>query len=245
MFCRYKYAVKLQPLMQRIILYILVITLATAGVGCKSVRTITNKDNSTNTANRKKSKRKVEFIEGIEITPGAVVKSKHKPATTKQGNAVIEVPDNLPASSNVKVEKSSQLQHKYAIILDTYIENIANLKLFKLIDEWWGTNYCLGGTTKQCIDCSGFTGMLYRELLKINLPRTASEQYSTLQKIKRDELQEGDLVFFQSKRGSITHVGYYLCNNKFVHASTSNGVIISDLDETYWKGKLAGCGRTN
>jgi lipoprotein Spr len=214
--------------MQKVVLYIIILAIASTSVGCKSVRKITNKDNSTNTSNRKKTKRKVEFIDGIEITPGAVVKSKHKPNTTKQGNIIVDVPNNLPATSNIKIEKTSLLQHKYAIILDTYIENIANLKLFNLIDDWWATNYCLGGTTKQCVDCSGFTGMLYREIFKANLPRTASEQYNALQKINRDELKEGDLVFFKaSKRGHISHVGYYLCNNKFVHASTSNGVIIS------------------
>lgn len=229
--------------MRKTLIYILILLFITAGVGCKSVRKITNKDNSTNTSNRKKSKRKVEFIDGIEITPGAVVKSKHKPTTTKQGKITVEIPDNLPTETSIKVEKTNSIQHKYAILLDTYIENIVNNKLFNLIEDWWGTNYCLGGTTKQCIDCSGFTGMLYREIFNSNLPRTASEQFDALKRINKDELQEGDLVFFKSGRRSITHVGYYLCNNKFVHASTSNGVVISDLDESYWRGKFAGCGR--
>jgi cell wall-associated NlpC family hydrolase len=212
-------------------------------IGCKSVHKITDKDNSTATNNRKKNTRKVVFIEGIEITPGSVVKSKHKPATTKSKTTEIVVPNNLPKAAKVEPEKASELQLKYAIILDTYIENITNTNLFLKIDEWWGTSYCMGGTTKNCVDCSGFTGNVMRDVYKINLPRTAAEQHNATDKVTKENLKEGDLVFFKTKRGYINHVGIYLCNNKFVHASTSNGVMISDLNEHYWQGKFAGGGR--
>ena len=190
-----------------------------------------------------KNKRKIEFIDGIEITPGAVVKSKHKPATTKTKLGSTDIPENLPKVSKIDLTKTNQLQFKYAIILDTYIENITNTNLYNKIDEWWGVNYCLGGTTKQCVDCSGFTGNMAKEVYKINLPRTASEQFGASNRVDKDNLKEGDLVFFKTKKGYISHVGLYWHNNKFVHASTSNGVMISDLNETYWKGKYAGAGR--
>jgi lipoprotein Spr len=144
--------------------------LLTAIVGCKSVRKITDKDNSTNANNRRKNQRKVVFIDGIEITPGNVVKSKHKPATTKAKPGEIVAPENLPTTSKVELEKASALQIKYAVLLDTYVESITNIDLFNKIEEWWGTNYCLGGTTKSCIDCSAFTGTVIREVYKINLP---------------------------------------------------------------------------
>lgn len=215
-------------------------------VGCKSVRKITDKDNSTSANNRKKNQRKIVFIDGIEVTPGSVVKSKHKPATTKSqpgdiGNVVI--PESIPTKSKIEVESVSPLQIKYAILLDTYIENISNTSLFNKIDEWWGTSYCMGGTTKSCIDCSAFTGTIIREIYRINLPRTASEQYDASNKVDKSDLKEGDLVFFKTKKGYINHVGVYLTNNKFVHASTSSGVMISDLNENYWQGKFAGGGR--
>jgi len=212
-------------------------------VGCKSVRTITSKDNSTTINNRQKNKRKIEFIEGIEITPGSVVKSKHKPATTKSKSGNIDIPENLPKIRNIDLTKTSQVQLKYAIMLDTYIENIANINLYNKIDEWWGVNYCMGGTTKECVDCSGFTGNIARDIYKINLPRTASEQFAASNRVDLNNLKEGDLVFFKTRKGYISHVGLYLHNNKFVHASTSNGVMISDLNENYWKGKYAGGGR--
>ncbi|MFY7963996.1 MAG: C40 family peptidase [Chitinophagaceae bacterium] len=211
--------------------------------GCRTVHKITSKDNSTSSNNRKKNTRKTVFIDGIEITPGSVVKSKHKPATTKTKIGDIEIPTNLPKTSNVEVEKVKPIQIKYALLLDTYVESITNIDLFNKIDEWWGTSYCLGGTTKSCIDCSSFTGTIIREIYKINLPRTAAEQRDASNKINKEDLKEGDLVFFRTKRGYINHVGIYLTNNKFVHASTSSGVIISDLNENYWQGKFAGGGR--
>ncbi len=214
-------------------------------MSCKTVHKITDKDNSTNSSSRKKATRKIVFIDGIEVTPGSVVKSKHKPATTKYSNnkGSTEPPKNLPTSTKIELEKSNPIQIKYAILLDTYVENITNLNLFNDIEEWWGTNYCLGGTTKNCIDCSAFTGTIIRDVYKINLPRTASEQHDATSRVQKDDLKEGDLVFFRTKKGYINHVGIYLTNNKFVHASTSNGVMISDLDESYWKSKFAGGGR--
>jgi len=92
----------------------------------------------------------------------------------------------------------------------------------------------MGGTTKTCIDCSAFTGTMMRDVYRINLPRTAAEQYTASNRVDRENLKEGDLIFFKAKHGYINHVGIYLHNNKFVHASTSNGVMISDLNENYW-----------
>ena len=79
-------------------------------------------------------------------------------------------------------------------------------------------------------------------VFSLQLPRTAREQKAITTWIPMSDLREGDLVFFNT-RGSVSHVGVYLHNNKFVHASTSGGVMISDLNETYWSRKLIGAGR--
>ena len=77
-----------------------------------------------------------------------------------------------------------------------------------------------------------------------NIPRTAAQQYDSSMHIETSELQQGDLVFFQTtSRKEISHVGVYIGNNKFAHASVSNGVMISDLDDAYWKPKYRGAGR--
>jgi lipoprotein Spr len=75
------------------------------------------------------------------------------------------------------------------------------------------------------------------------LPRTAREQYATFNRISKDDLKEGDLVFFNTT-GGVSHVGMYLQNGKFIHSSTTNGVAISSLDEAYWKARFIGARRS-
>lgn len=140
------------------------------------------------------------------------------------------------------VELVSPWLFKYAILLNVPVEELNNLKLYSFIHEWYGTPYKYGGTTKAGIDCSAFTLFLYEQVYNVKLPRTSRDQYTHLKKISRAELQEGDLVFFK-ERTRITHVGVYLGNNKFAHASTSQGVMISDLDQLYFSRRYAGAGR--
>ena len=139
------------------------------------------------------------------------------------------------------IETASGLQFKYSLLLDVEVEQIQNISLFKAIDNWVGTRYKFGGTTKDGIDCSAFMQVLFTAIYGIALPRTAKEQYNMTRKVAKTELKEGDLVFFNTT-GGISHVGMYLQNNKFVHASSS-GVMISDLDEDYYSRKFIGVGR--
>ena len=144
-------------------------------------------------------------------------------------------------ASEANIENASSLQLKYALLLDVEVEQAANLNLFKVIDDWMGTKYRLGGSDKTGIDCSALMQILFSSLYNITLPRTAREQYDFAKKISRTELKEGDLVFFNTI-GGVSHVGMYLQNNKFIHAST-NGVTISDLYDDYWSRKFIGVGR--
>jgi cell wall-associated NlpC family hydrolase len=139
------------------------------------------------------------------------------------------------------IENANSLQLKYALLLDVEVEHVINLNLFKMLDEWMGTRYHLGGTTKKGIDCSALMQILFAGLYGITLPRTAREQYDFSKRISRTELKEGDLVFFNTI-GGVSHVGMYLQNNKFIHASTG-GVTISDLYDDYWTRKFIGVGR--
>lgn len=103
-------------------------------------------------------------------------------------------------------------------------------KLYKQHDKWYGTPYRIGGNSRSGIDCSGFVQMTYRDLFGINLPRTTTQQFRSGPHVNRADLKPGDLVFFRHGR----HVGIYLENQKFLHASTSSGVMISDIRNTYW-----------
>lgn len=154
-----------------------------------------------------------------------------------------------PAASSYKyvsgipsVESASMLQLKYALLLNTEVEEVRNTRMYEFIDDWYGTRYCMGGSSKSCIDCSAFVQTFFAALYAVSVPRTAREQYKASKRISTTELQEGDLLFFNT-RGGISHVGIYLQNNKFVHASTSGGVMISDMFEPYWVKHLINAGR--
>ena len=122
------------------------------------------------------------------------------------------------------------------------VETLGNMHLLAYLDEWCGTRYRYGGNSKQGIDCSAFSEGLLASVYQLAVPRTVREQYQQSQRIDLYDLQEGDLVFFNT-RGPLSHVGVYLMNNKFVHASTSGGVMVSDLNETYFLKRYAGAGR--
>jgi lipoprotein Spr len=82
-----------------------------------------------------------------------------------------------------------------------------------------------------------------KDVYNVDLSRTAQEQFDNSQHIEMEDLQEGDLVFFQTTGRKISHVGIYLFNNKFVHAAASQGVSVSDLNDTYWRSRYRGAGR--
>jgi len=97
-----------------------------------------------------------------------------------------------------------------------------------------GVPYRLGGATMRGIDCSAFVKKVY-EIFGIALPRTAREQSCVGRPIGKDELEEGDLVFFQTQRARRTHVGIYIGNGEFVHASSSNKQVkVDHLDKPYF-----------
>jgi cell wall-associated NlpC family hydrolase len=192
--------------------------------------------------------KEVRFLEDIEVGFGPSNNSTsvntNKPAATTsaitQGNVASAAA--APRKANFSIENAGTLHLKFAVLLNTEVEAVPALPLLVLIDDWWGTKYRLGGNDRNGIDCSGFTCMLFTNLFQTQIPRTAREQFAATRAIDPAQLREGDLVFFTSG-GSITHVGFYLQNNKFVHASTSEGVTISDLNDRYWQQRFAGAGR--
>ena len=179
------------------------------------------------------------FIENISI------KAENKP----QGNSVqvvepIDVPEIGYSVPSLSPEAISNLQFKYAILLDVPVEDMYDAKLLAFLESWYGTRYRMGGTDRSGVDCSAFVQHFMISMYNTTVPRTSGEQFIQSERISTSELQEGDLVFFRTqRRKQVSHVGVYLRNNKFAHASTSSGVMISDLRETYYKTRFIGAGR--
>ncbi|WJM87100.1 bifunctional murein DD-endopeptidase/murein LD-carboxypeptidase [Dickeya chrysanthemi] len=107
-------------------------------------------------------------------------------------------------------------------------------RLLEQYANWKGVRYRLGGDSRKGIDCSGFVQRTFREQFGMDLPRSSYEQQDIGVQIQRNKLRPGDLVVFHA--GSTgRHMGIYLGNQQFVHASTSIGVTISSMDDNYWK----------
>ncbi len=133
---------------------------------------------------------------------------------------------------------------RYADMLGVGTTSLANSGLYRFIDEWYGVRYRFGGTSKSGIDCSAFVRELYSKVFGMSLVRTAMQQAASCCRLfTGNDLKEGDLVFFKVGTSRISHVGVYLTNDKFVHASSSRGVMISSLGDKYWKQYYAGGGR--
>ena len=121
---------------------------------------------------------------------------------------------------------------------DEFEQMVRNLDIkSRLMDQyadWKGVRYRLGGNTEKGIDCSSFVQRTFREQFGLDLPRSTYEQQEMGKSISRTKLRTGDLVLFRA--GSTgRHVGIYIGNDQFVHASTSSGVTISSMNEPYWK----------
>ena len=116
-------------------------------------------------------------------------------------------------------------------------------KLTNYYESWLGVPHRMGGMTKQGVDCSGFVLNVYKDVYGIKLPRTASQMSQAVKKINRNEMKEGDLIFFARGTSKPHHVGIYLKDNNFVHTSTSRGVTISSLEDKYWANLFSFCGR--
>lgn len=110
-----------------------------------------------------------------------------------------------------------------------------NPKLYAAIDKWYGTPYQYGGCSTQGVDCSCFVGNIFKSVYGITLHRVASDIQQDVKLISRKELREGDIVFFTNSNGKVSHVGIYLKDDMFVHSSTSRGVVVSTLENNYWK----------
>jgi len=130
-------------------------------------------------------------------------------------------------------EQDGLVKEYFSQIMGVALSTTSNVKLFQFVYDWVGTPYHFGGDSKKGIDCSAFTKELYGKVFNLTIKRNSRDIFSMVSPVRKDELQEGDLVFFKIHSRSISHVGIYLGSGRFAHAS-SRGVAISSLDDGYY-----------
>lgn len=142
-----------------------------------------------------------------------------------------------------EIELKSAIHFQYAIRYNVPVEIVNNLDLFRFMDLWIGTRYCHGGSSLRGIDCSGLTKRLLDDVYCVKASRTVSGQFKQCEEITREELRQGDLIFFHTTRPGLSHVGIYLGNDYFIHSGCTKGVSIENLNHKYYKNAYRKAGR--
>jgi lipoprotein Spr len=140
---------------------------------------------------------------------------------------------NVPSQTADKEEQDNLAKDYLSQIMGVAVSATSNMKLFHFVYDWIGTPYRFGGSSRNGIDCSAFTKQLYSDVFNLTIRRSSRDIFSMVNPVGKDDLKEGDLVFFKIHSRSISHIGIYLGNNRFAHAS-SRGVAISSLDDAYY-----------
>ncbi len=175
--------------------------------------------------------------------------SSSKSVSPSGGEIIVGGSSDIVPEKNIPVaaDDYNALQKKYAVYLNTTPDQITNIRLYQFIDQWLSTPYKWGGVDKRGIDCSSLIQQLLLNVYGISIPRTSVQQFFTdwIDKFGSSAyLSEGDLVFFRTLDDKVvSHVGLYLGNRMFVNSSTSKGVSIANLDDSYWKKRYVGAGR--
>jgi murein DD-endopeptidase / murein LD-carboxypeptidase len=149
-------------------------------------------------------------------------------ATQAQTKAPVVQP-----ADKVQDDDESLAKDYLSQIMGVALSATSNMKLFHFVYDWIGTPYRFGGSSRKGIDCSAFTKELYSEVFNLDIKRNSRDIFSMVSPVGKEELKEGDLVFFKIHSRRISHIGIYLGNNRFAHAS-SKGVAISSLDDAYY-----------
>ena len=135
---------------------------------------------------------------------------------------------------NTKSQKEFVVSKNKKIFLQD--KKTVKRKLYLQFLQWKGTKYRWGGLDKKGVDCSGFVYLTYLGQFGIKLPRSTKLQSQIGKRVQLNALRSGDLLFFKTG-WTMKHVGIYIENNMFLHVSTKNGVMISRLNDRYWKSK--------
>jgi cell wall-associated NlpC family hydrolase len=172
---------------------------------------------------------------GLVASSCGVVPRSASPAS---GTIVAEEPSASPDSDTTTTGPSSSPEGDAAKpAMKVSSLNEVKASLMQAYRDWKGTPYLLGGGSKEGVDCSRFMNIVFDEYFGIDMPTNTKEQLNVGSKIRRAAIRTGDLVFFKTGRKTL-HVGIAVNSGEFLHASTSNGVMISKLGKSYWRNRF-------
>ena len=146
-------------------------------------------------------------------------------------------------SSNPRYRSGGEERPQQMVTVDSKYDTNDYLRFGSILQEYLGRPYKGKSKYEEGLDCSHFTQTVFKRFDNINIPRMASDQFKKGKEVQFKHLRYGDLVFFKTGRKKISHVGIYIGDNSFIHASTSNGVIISGMSEKYWAERYVGARR--
>ncbi len=133
-------------------------------------------------------------------------------------------------------------QEKYSPMLGN-TRQLTDIKLYQFMDQWIETPYQYGGNSKDGIDCSRLSILLLGQVYQKKISGSSADIYNQSVPLAPEMLEAGDVVFFKINSNAVNHMGVYLVNNKFIHATTQAGVLVSDLNETYYRKYFFSAGR--
>ncbi|MCS6949987.1 MAG: NlpC/P60 family protein [Armatimonadota bacterium] len=166
------------------------------------------------------------------------------PANTARKVAKRSQPSSTPKSKSTRAVALRRARMQASLARETEGGSSLGEVIVRTASRYQGVRYRWGGSSRSGFDCSGFTRYIYRQRAGIELPHSASAQFRRGTPVSREELQPGDLVFFQTYRRGASHVGIYIGNGKFIHASSARGrVRIDSLDEGYYRQRYLGARR--
>lgn len=142
-----------------------------------------------------------------------------------------------------EIEKISAGTRDFKKEKNPAIRPLDQSKMMREISRYMGVPYVYGGTSAQGLDCSGYTMLVYKNAVGKLLPRSAAEQAKVGRVVKFEDLKFGDLVFFNTTGEQYSHVGIYLGDDLFAHASVTLGVTISSLQSSYYEKRYVGARR--
>jgi|WetSurMetagenome_2_1015567.scaffolds.fasta_scaffold36446_3 murein DD-endopeptidase / murein LD-carboxypeptidase len=164
-----------------------------------------------------------------------------RPVTASKDSSNVQPKDEETSAEGA--EKIASGARSFKTEKNAAITNLDQAKMMREISKMMGVSYKLGGDDEHGIDCSAYTMNVYKNSIGKPLPRTSGEQFTTGIPVQYEDLKFGDLVFFNTTGEVASHVGIYLGDDLFAHASVSLGVTISSLESFYYKQRYEGARR--